>query len=242
MESASGPLDVATEVPPLAPDQSSGHRRINFLDLPSEVKNLIYYYLYRDRTKRAINLCVLSPAWKSPSPPTALMNTCSTIASKLMPVYFSNCLSTIDEAHTGNAHLLAEAFKWLKKVGDKSSAQFRRLHIVYPHTPIFGYEINISITKKDQVTIEELKGPAKYLAWRLERERAFPPASRMRPEYRALYSRLDRELTEDLVDTLTRCIKNNETGSMGVTEFEIILQRIDFHMTKFMKRWRLRMA
>ncbi|KAG9594150.1 hypothetical protein KCU77_g4603, partial [Aureobasidium melanogenum] len=124
MESQSGLSTTTVEAPPLAP----GTRRINFLDLPSEVKNLIYFY--RDRTKRAIDLCVLSPAWKSPSPPTAFMNTCSAIASGLMPLYFSNCLFTIDTTHKVNAQLLEAAFKWLKKVGDKSSAHFRRLHII----------------------------------------------------------------------------------------------------------------
>ncbi|KAG9953652.1 hypothetical protein KCU85_g1130, partial [Aureobasidium melanogenum] len=229
-----GPPIAAVKAPPRAP----GTRRINFLDLPSEVKNLVYLYLYRDRTKRAINLCVLSPAWKSPSPPTAFMNTCSTIASGLMPLYFSNCLFTIDTMHKPNRFLLEAAFGWLKKVGDKNSAQFRRLHVIHEGPPTFQYEIIISITDKKEVTIEELKGPAKYLAERLDRDALQPPASRMRPEHKDIYSRVDRELTDDLVGTLTQCINANETGALGVDEFEIILERISFHLSEFTKCWR----
>ncbi|KAH0343683.1 hypothetical protein KCU83_g8719, partial [Aureobasidium melanogenum] len=197
MESSSGLPITTDEAPPLAP----GTQRINFLDLPSEVRSLVYFYLYRDRTKRAINLRVLSPAWKSPSPTTAFMNTCSTIASGLSPLYFSNCLFTINTTHKANAQLLAEAFKWLKKVGDKSSAQFRRLHVIHEQAPTFQNEISISITDEKQVTIEEIKGPAKYLAWLLERDRQQPRAFRMPPEHKDIYSRLDRELTDDLVVT-----------------------------------------
>ncbi|KAG9687769.1 hypothetical protein KCU95_g9330, partial [Aureobasidium melanogenum] len=226
-----GPPMVAVK----APLRDSGTGRINFLDLPSEVKNLVYLYLYRDRTKRAINLCVLSPAWKSPSPPTAFMNTCSTIASELMPLYFSNCLFTIDTMHTENAQLLAEAFKWLKKVGDKSSAHFRRLHVIHDQTPYFQYEINITITEEKEVTIEEIKGPAKYLDMWLAMER-LPGGSQMSPERKDIYSRLHRELTDDLVNTLTHRINANETGALGVTEFELILERISFHLGEFCRR------
>ncbi|KAG9592968.1 hypothetical protein KCU77_g7107, partial [Aureobasidium melanogenum] len=202
MESSSGLPITTDEAPPLAPST----QRIHFLDLPSEVKNLVSFYLYRDRTKRAINLCVLSPAWKT------------------------------------NAQLLAEAFKWLKKVGDKSSAQFRRLHIIHEQAPTFQCEIFISITDEKQVTIEEIKGPAKYLAWLLERDRQQPRAFRMPPEHKDIYSCLDKELTNDLVGTLTQRINTNETGALGVTEFEIILERIGFHLSEFKKCWQKEMV
>ncbi|KAG9958729.1 hypothetical protein KCU61_g8092, partial [Aureobasidium melanogenum] len=220
MESSSGLPITTDEAPPLAPST----QRIHFLDLPSEVKNLVSFYLYRDRTKRAINLCVLSPAWKSLSPPTAFMNTYSTIASGLMPLHFSN------------------SFKWLKKVGDKSSAQFRRLHIIHEQAPTFQCEIFISITDEKQVTIEEIKGPAKYLAWLLERDRQQPRAFRMPPEHKDIYSCLDKELTNDLVGTLTQRINTNETGALGVTEFKIILERIGFHLSEFKKCWQKEMV
>ncbi|KAG9515858.1 hypothetical protein KCV07_g7121, partial [Aureobasidium melanogenum] len=222
---------TTVEAPPLAPRT----RRINFLDLPSEVRNLVYFYLYRDRIKRTIDLCVLSPAWKSPSPPTAFMNTCSTIASGLMPLYFSNCLFTIDTSHEANARLLTEAFKWLKKVGENSSAHFRRLHIIHEQTQYFSYEITITVTDKKEVSIEELKDPAKYLAWRLARER-LPGASQMQPEHKDIYSRidkLDKQLTDDLIERLVHRINTNETGALGVTEFELILKRISFHLAGF---------
>ncbi|CAD0099080.1 unnamed protein product [Aureobasidium mustum] len=233
MEDASGPLTVAAQVQSLAPDQSTRVRRISFTDFPAEVKNLIYYYLCRDRTKRAINLCVLSPAWKSPSPPTALMNTCSSIASRLMPVYFSNCLFTIDTTHKANAQLLTGAFEWLKNVGDKSSAHFRRLHVIHefilPPRPQDNfatdpYEVMISITDEEQIIIEEIRGPSKCL-----REMD------LRPSFRRLYLRLDKQLTDDLVEMLTHRIYNNQTAGMGVTEFEIILERISFHVSRFKK-------
>ncbi|KAH0362710.1 hypothetical protein KCU65_g7853, partial [Aureobasidium melanogenum] len=228
-----GPPIAAVEAPP----RVSGTRRINFLDLPSEVKNLVYLYLYRDRTKHAINLCVLSPAWKSPSPPTAFMNTCSTIASGLMPLYFSNCLFTIDTMHKPNRPLLEAAFKWLKKVGDKNSAHFRRLHVIHDRTPYFLYEITITITEEKEVTIEEIKGPAKYLdMWRAMEGQPGGRASRLSPERKDICSRLHRELTDDLVSTLTHRINTNETGAMGVTEFELILERISFHLGEFCRR------
>ncbi|KAG9999571.1 hypothetical protein KCU78_g15834, partial [Aureobasidium melanogenum] len=234
MEGSSGPLITAVDASTL----TAGARHISFLDFPSEVKDLVYYYLYRDRTKRAINLCVLSPAWKSPSPPTAFMNTCSSIASGLMPLYFSNCLFTIDTAYKANAQLLKAAFKWLKKVGDKSSAQFRRLHIIHERTITFQYEIIISITNENQVIIEELKGPAKLLYEEsLQLARGHQRTWSFHPAYKTLYLRLDKELTEDLVETLTHRINTNETGAMGVAEFEIILERISFHLSEFNKEW-----
>ncbi|KAG9658451.1 hypothetical protein KCU64_g4502, partial [Aureobasidium melanogenum] len=202
MESSSGLPITTDEAPHLAP----GTQRINFLDPPSEVKNLVYFYLYRDRTKRAINLCVLGPAWKT------------------------------------NAQPLAEVFKWLKKVGDQSSAQFRRLHVIHEQAPTFQCEIFISITDEKQVTIEEIKGPAKYLAWLLERDRQQPRAFRMPPEHKDIYSRLNRELTDDLVGGLTQRINTNETGALGVTEFEIILERIGFHLSEFKKCWQKEMV
>ncbi|KAG9747288.1 hypothetical protein KCU73_g7384, partial [Aureobasidium melanogenum] len=202
------------------PCPGSGYPTHRLPRSPSAVKNLVYFYLYRDRTKRAINLCMLSPAWKSPSPPTAFMNTCSTVASGLMPLYFSN------------------SFKWLKKVGDKSSAQFRRLHIIHERTTTFQYEIIISITNENQVTIEELKGPAKLLHEEsLQLARGHQRTWSFHPAYKTLYLRLDEELTEDLVETLTHRINTNETGAMGVAEFEIILERISFHLSEFNKGW-----
>ncbi|KAK6008835.1 hypothetical protein QM012_000738 [Aureobasidium pullulans] len=215
-------------------DQSSRTRRIDFLDLPPEVKNLIYFYLYRDRTKRAINICVFSPAWKSPSPPTALMNTCSTIASGSMPLYFSNCLFTIDKTYKVNSHLLEQAFEWLKRVGDKSSAHFRRLHVVYIYHEPCNNEIMLSITAANKVVLEEIRGPAEYLA----RDKLLPPRERLlQSDIAELFSRLATDLTEDLIKTLTQRITTNKTGAMGVAEFEIILNRIEFHMTWFRKGW-----
>ncbi|KAG9568352.1 hypothetical protein KCU71_g6137, partial [Aureobasidium melanogenum] len=206
MESRSGPPITTVEASPLAP----GTRRINFLDLPSEVKNLVYFYLYRDRTKRAIDLCVLSPAWKSPSPPTAFMNTCSAIASGLMPLYFSNCLFTIDTSHEANARLLTEAFKWLKKVGDNSSAHFRRLHV---------------IQVSSLVTVKQIKSPLKSSAGEFRD-----------PVFKTIYTHFDKELTDDLVKTLMHRVKTNETGAMGPTEFEMMLERIEHHVSWLNKR------
>ncbi|KAG9520065.1 hypothetical protein KCU93_g7855, partial [Aureobasidium melanogenum] len=227
MESRSGPPITTVEASPLAP----GTRRINFLDLPSEVKNLVYFYLYRDRTKRAIDLCVLSPAWKSPSPPTAFMNTCSAIASGLMPLYFSNCLFTIDTSREANARLLTEAFKWLKKVGDNSSAHFRRLHVI--HVSSLGsrfclgsrLEVMINVTNEKQVTVKQIKSPDKLSAEEF-RDPVFEP----------IYTRFDKELTDDLVKTLMHRVKTNETGAMGPTEFDIMLERIEHHVSWLNKR------
>ncbi|KAG9659133.1 hypothetical protein KCU95_g6302, partial [Aureobasidium melanogenum] len=225
MESSPDPLVTTTESGPLIPVQAVRTRRINFLDLPSEVKNLVYLYLYRDRTKRAINLCVLSPAWKSPSPPTAFMNTCSTIASGLMPLYFSNCLFTIDTTHKANAQLLEAAFKWLKKVGDKSSAHFRRLHVIQVSSFGSRFEVMINVTNDKQVTVKQIKSLLKLRAEELRD-----------PVFKTIYTHFDKELTDDLVKTLMHRVKTNETGAMGPTEFEIMLERIEHHVSWLNKR------
>lgn len=221
MESPSGLPITTVEAPPLAPRT----RRINFLDLPSEVRNLVYFYLYRDRTKKAIDLCVLSPAWKSPSPPTAFMNTCSAIASGLMPLYFSNCLFTIDTSYEANARLLTEAFKWLKKVGDNSSAHFRRLHVIQVSSLGSRLEVMINVTNEKQVTVKQIKSPDKL---RAEEFRD--------PVFKTIYTHSDKELTDDLVKTLMHRVKTNETGVMGPTEFEIMLERIEHHVSWLNKR------
>jgi hypothetical protein len=131
---------------------------ISFLDLPVEIRYKIYHELYRGRTKWPVNLGLLSPAWTSPQPPAALMNTCSTIASELMPLYFNNCMFILDT--TTSDFLRKEALKWLKRVGDSNTVHFRRLRVIHNVVGNSNCEIDITITEEKEVKVEQRKGPS----------------------------------------------------------------------------------
>jgi hypothetical protein len=129
---------------------------ISFMSLPKGIRFQIYHLLDRNRTNSPINIGLLSPTWKSPQAPVALMNTCSFIASELMPLHFSNCLVVIDT--TTQHDLREDAFKWLKKVGNNTSTHFRRVRIIHRIVAKHNYEIEIDVTENKEVTVRELKG------------------------------------------------------------------------------------
>jgi hypothetical protein len=167
-----------------------------------------------------INIGLLSPAWKSPQAPVALMNTCSTIASELMPLYFSNCLLIIDT--TTQHHLREEAFKWLESVGKDSSAHFRRVTIIHRIVDRHLYEIEITIRENKEVVVTELKGGMDALSSHLVDAR-----------HKQYCLRVGVTMVENIEENLMECIKTNGTGGMGVDEFRIILDCIDHHMNWF---------
>lgn len=202
---------------------------ISFLDLPVEIRCKIYHDLCANRKKFPTNLGLLSPAWKSPQPPAALMNTCISVASELMPVYFGSCLFVLDT--TTNHFLREEALKWLKKVGDESTAHFHRLRIVHHIVAAHNYECEINVisnnnNKNKEVTVTELKGGMEFLSDHI-------------PDlhHKEHFLEVGSKLINDIEETLTKSINSNGTGALGVSEFEMILHRIDHHMADTKKRY-----
>lgn len=196
---------------------------ISFLDLPVEIRYKIYHDLCANRKKFPTNLGLLSPAWKSPQPPAALMNTCSSVASELMPVYFGSCLFVLDT--TTNHQLREAALKWLHKVGDKTSAHFHRLQVIHHIVAGYNYECELSINNKE-VTVMELKGGMEFLSNHI------PDA-----HHKAHFLEVGAKLIDDIEETLTKSINSNGTGALGVSEFEMIINRIDHHMTDIKKKY-----
>ncbi|KAH0288867.1 hypothetical protein M436DRAFT_83935 [Aureobasidium namibiae CBS 147.97] len=191
---------------------------ISFLDLPVEVRYIIYHLLCGNRKKFPTHLGLLSPTWKSPQVPAALMNTCSSIAAELMPLYFGSCLFVLDT--TGNHPLRQAAFQWLEKVGERSSAHFRRLRVKHSIVPGYDYEIEITVADNNEITIKELNGGIEaqgvYLAHRRHLDHCV---------------QLGVTMVEDLKTTLTERVNSRSYGGLGAAEFELILERIDFHLS-----------
>jgi hypothetical protein len=195
---------------------------ISFLDLPVEIRYKIYHELYRGRTKWPVNLGLLSPVWTSPQPPAALMNTCSTIAAELMPLYFTNCMFILDT--TTSDFLRKEALKWLKRVGDSNTAHFRRLRVIHNAVGNSNCEIDITITEEKEVKAEQRKGGVETLSMQ---------ATLI--QHRDHCIRVGEQMVKDIEKKLGKCIKTNGTGGLGVAEFEVILGIIDHHMEWFRK-------
>lgn len=191
---------------------------ISFLDLPVEIRYKIYHDLCRGRQNWPTNLCLLSPAWKSPQPPAALMNTCGLVASELMPIYFGQCLFVLDT--TQNNSLRADALQWLNKVGERSSAHFRRVRVKHNIVSGYDYEIELTVTDNSEVTVKELNGGIEsqsvYLVHRNHIDHC---------------NQLGVTMIEDIETLLTERIKSRGFGALGAAEFELILERIDFHMS-----------
>jgi hypothetical protein len=196
---------------------------ISFLDLPVEIRYAIYPELYRGRTKWSINLGLLSPAWKSPQPPAALMNTCSSIASELMPLYFNNCMFILDT--TTSDYLRQEALKWLKRVGDSNTAHFRRLRVVHNAVGNSNCEIDLTITEEKEVKAEQRKGGVE----------SFSSMHATLSQHKAHCIKIGEEMVDDIEKKLVKRIKSNGTGGLGVAEFEVVLAIIDHHMEWFKK-------
>jgi hypothetical protein len=196
---------------------------ISFLDLPAEIRYKIYHELYRGRTKWPVNLGLLSPAWTSPQPPAALMNTCSTIASELMPLYFNNCMFILDT--TTSDFLRKEALEWLKRVGGSNTAHFRRLRVIHNAMGNSNCEIDITITEEKEVKAEQRKGGVE----------SFSHMHATLMQYKAHCIKIGEEMVKDIEKKLAKCIKTNGTGGLGVAEFEVILGIIDHHMEWFKK-------
>jgi len=183
-----------------------------------EIRYIIYHLLCGNRKKFPTHLGLLSPTWKSPQPPAALMNTCTSIAPELMPLYFHSCLFVLDT--TGNHPLRQAAFQWLKKVGERSSAHFRRLRVKHSIVTGYDYEIEITVADNNEVIVKELNGgieaQSAYLAHRRHLDHCI---------------HLGVTMVDDIETTLTKRINSRGHGGLGAAEFELLLERIDFHLS-----------
>jgi hypothetical protein len=210
---------------------SSNSSGLGFLDLPVEIRNKIYHDICRGRTKWPINLRLLSLTWTAPQPPAALMNTCRTIASELMPIYFESCFFILD---TTQHHTLRQGtLEWLKIVGSSSTAHFRRIRVIHKTVQNTDYEIEVTVTEKKEVVIKELKrATSSDEPWScIEKLSKGDPFK----EQRDHCLHIGKDLVKDIKTRLTDRINNNGTGGLGVAEFELLLERIDHHMEWFVK-------
>ena len=181
---------------------------------------MIYNLILDGRGRAAIGLCLLSPMWKSPSNPVALMNSCRGIASELMPLYLSKSPFILDT--TTNHALRDAALDWLQQAGPSISSHVRRLRVVHRLFEKHVYEIEVNITANHEVEVIELKGGIEALSTGIAACR-----------HRDYCLRVGIKMVEEIQETLEERISTNGTGGMGVQEFKIILRIIDHHMAWF---------
>lgn len=84
----------------------------------------------------------------------------------------------------------------------------------------YDYEIELTVTDNSEVTVKELNGGIEsqsvYLVHRNHIDHC---------------NQLGVTMIEDIETLLTERIKSRGFGALGAAEFELILERIDFHMS-----------
>ncbi|THV85626.1 hypothetical protein D6D29_02185 [Aureobasidium pullulans] len=184
---------------------------ISFLELPPEIRNMIYNLLVNETKDRKPRLHDFKPGSFSAAPSLNMLHTCTQVQQELLPLYFSIItphlrMSSRDglRTRTFDYAFQAEVVVWLDRKGPDAADHFHALVLRSSDRPYIKCSIKIHETMGLKAKI--------WASWTSKRHEG---------------EGLEASASHTLAEKITDSLKISKTGLLGLRHFELAEEAIE---------------
>jgi len=182
---------------------------VSFLELPPEIRNMIYNMLVNETKDREPRLLDLGPGSYFSAPSLTMLHTCTQVQQELLPLYFSIItphfrMPSLDSLRTRmfTHPFQSKVVAWLDKKGPDAADYFHAISLRSFEPPYLGCSVKIC-----ESMVVEAEISASWIYRRHEGHEA--------------------SASHTLAAKITDSLKLSNTGLLGLRHFELAEEAID---------------